>query len=142
MVAIDHRGEEHAGSRLEISDVLAALNNISGNVAARNLRKWNSRHSGTYKEIEMIERDGLYADQNLILSEHRVWNVFVFEDFRTAVLVEANRLHRLPRKQETLPRGLVAPEGRGRRILSGFHGRKNERTDGDGPKPLDGDHGV
>jgi hypothetical protein len=58
------------------------------------------------------------------------------------MLVEANRLHRLPRELETLPRGLMASAGRGRRILSNFHGRKNERTDGNGPEPRDGDHGV
>jgi hypothetical protein len=41
----------------------------------------------------VIQRAGAHAHQDFIGTDLRLWNIFVFENFRTAMLVDSNGFH-------------------------------------------------
>jgi uncharacterized protein YbjQ (UPF0145 family) len=118
VVAIHHGRKQDSSTGLEVRDVFAAFENVSGNIAARNLRERNAGDSFSDEKIQMIERDGLDADEHLVFTEHWIWNVFVFQNFGSTMLMESDGFHCIPRKKDTLPRSVNAGSMARRRILT------------------------
>ena len=53
----------------------------------------HGREAHAHPHIEVVERRGCEADENLAVGRHRIGNVLVPQDVRTAVLVDSDRLH-------------------------------------------------
>ena len=55
----------------------------------------HTRQTSAHPQVKMVQRTGAHADQNLVLAQDGIGGVFVFENFRAAELMNANRFHRL-----------------------------------------------
>jgi len=80
---------------LEARDVRADFGDFAGNVAAGNVRERNFPAGDAFAnpEIEMIERAGADAHQNIIRADSRFGDIFVAQDFRAAVFGEDDGFH-------------------------------------------------
>ena len=65
-----------------------------GAVGAQDPRLRHGRKSHANPHVEVVQRRGSKAHENLAVARHGVGHVLVPEDVRTAVFVDANRLHR------------------------------------------------
>jgi hypothetical protein len=108
MTAIGHWSKEYAGSGFDVGNVFTNLDDVSGNVAARDLRERHAGNSLADKKIQMIEGDSLYANEHLIFAENGIGDVLVLQNFGSTVLVDAYGFHGHPRGTRhcnTLPDG-------------------------------------
>src|SRR5664280_1978980 len=66
------------------------------------MRQLHPRQSHADPEIEVVQRTGAHPNQDLIFAQHRIRNVLVLEDFRTAKLMDANCFHHLLRSSRSI----------------------------------------
>jgi hypothetical protein len=93
MIAEVHGRKQDALTSLKSGDVLADFDNLSSNIAAENVRKFDSRQSFAHPDIKMIHRAGFDTNQHLIFAEPWVGDIFVAKNFGPAEFVNANGSH-------------------------------------------------
>jgi hypothetical protein len=104
-------GIEHdAVSFGEAVDALAEPDDHAGPVRAEDPRLRSGGKPAAQPDVEVVERGGPEADQDLAGPGLRVGSVLEAQDLRPAVLVDADRLHRAIVSGDQLPR--VLPCGR------------------------------
>ncbi len=76
-------------------DVRADLRDFTGDVAAGNVRKRNrdARDAAADPEVEVVQRAGLYANEDFIRADDRVEGVGVFQDVGRPVLMKDDGFH-------------------------------------------------
>src|SRR5262249_36313631 len=87
------RRQQNALADLEISDVFADLGDYPGDVATVDVGQFDARQTFADEQIQMVQRASLHPHQDLVFARTRIGNVLVFQNFRTAELVETNGLH-------------------------------------------------
>ena len=107
MIAENHRRQQHARALVEVGNVFAVLDDLSGNIAAKNMRQLHARQALAHKQVKMVQRAGAHADQHMVFAQNGIGNVFVLQDFGTAKLMNADGFHRaIPREFELRTPGL------------------------------------
>ena len=89
------RREQHAPARFHALAQFAHLDHFAGDVASQNVRhgKLHAGNAGPHEQVQMIQRAGAHAQQDLIGFDLRVGNIFVDQHFRRAVLMDAGSFH-------------------------------------------------
>ena len=88
-----HGRDQHALPDCESGDVLADFGDLTGDVAAEDVRQFHARQSFANPDVEVVERAGLDAHQHLIFARLRVGDVFVGQNFGTTELMNADGFH-------------------------------------------------
>jgi hypothetical protein len=77
MPAGQHRGKQNARSRLQVSDVLAALGDLACDVASEDVRELDAREPFANPEIKMVQRAGANANENVVFAQFGIGSIFV-----------------------------------------------------------------
>ena len=93
MIAEDHRRQEYPRAGLDVGNVLARLDHFARYVAAENVWQRHATQAPTRPQIQMIQRAGANADQNVIFAQNGIGRVFVLKNFRTTEFMNPNRFH-------------------------------------------------
>jgi hypothetical protein len=89
-----HGSDQDALADRKPGDIFADLSDLSGDVAAEDVRQFHARQTLAHPHVEMIERAGFHPHQHLILARLRVRDVFVRQNFRATELMNANGSHK------------------------------------------------
>ena len=89
------RGKQYAPARLDALAEFADRDHFARDVAAQDVghRELHAGDAGAYEQVEMIQRAGTDADQDLVGFDLRLRHVVVDEHFGTAMLVNAGCFH-------------------------------------------------
>src|SRR5205823_4127525 len=93
MIAEDHRHEQDALPCSYVAHIFADFCDLSGNIAAVDVRQLYSWQPFAHPQIQVIQRAGTHANQHLIFAKLRVRHILVAQDLRPAKLVEADCFH-------------------------------------------------
>ena len=96
LAAAHARRKQHAPARFHALAQLTHRHHFAGDIGAQHVRhgELQPRNSGAHEKIQVIERAGAHAQQNLVGFDRRLGSVFVYQRVRPAVLVNASDFHR------------------------------------------------
>jgi hypothetical protein len=94
MIAEVHRREKHALARFEFADAFAGFYDLSGDVAAENVRQVHARQTLAHPQIKVVQRTGFNANQYMVFSKDWVRDVLIRQNFWAAKLMNAYCLHK------------------------------------------------
>src|ERR1700683_4643856 len=89
-----HGSKKNTLAGRKSADVLAGLDDLSGDVAAQDVRQLHAGQTSAHPYVEVIESTSAHADEHLIFARRRVGDIFLGQDFRPPKLVQANSFHR------------------------------------------------
>jgi len=80
---------------LDGDDARACFFDYAGDVAAGNVRErdWYTGKAAAYPQVEVIERAGVYPDEDFAVTEFGLGNVGVAENVGAAVVVKEDGFH-------------------------------------------------
>jgi len=93
VIAEMHGCDEHALAGGHARDIVANLNDLACDVAAKDVRQFDPGQAFAYPEIKVIHGAGAHADEHMVFAELRVGSVFVAQNFRPTEFVNANGFH-------------------------------------------------
>ena len=102
MIAEMHRREQHALGGLEPGGVFPDFDDLSGNVAAQNVRQANPGQPLAHPEVEVVHGASSHANKHLIFAGSGIGDIFIAQNFGTAKFVDADGFHRTSRWRSKL----------------------------------------
>src|SRR5579864_3725795 len=88
-----HGGDENSLPGLKSADVFADFCDLSGDVAAEDVREQHTGQSFAHPKVQMVQGAGFHPYQNFIFAGLRIGYVFVRQNFRTTELMNAHCFH-------------------------------------------------
>jgi hypothetical protein len=91
---VEHHGnQQYALTGLQIGNVFADLRDLARDVAAVDVWQFHAGNARTAEKVEMVQRARPDANQDLVLAQNGIGNIFVLQDLRAAEFMNANRFH-------------------------------------------------